>query len=224
VLYPVRLPFKNSILANTIQGELGGANGNCSGVITDAGYNISDDATCGFSATGSRNSTNPMLDPSGLKNNGGSTQTVALDSESPAIDAIPLADCTDQNSSPIHTDQRGALRPDPGEVVCDIGAYEFQDFAGQANCVGRSNSALAQQYGSLSAAASAYGFSSVKALKAAVREVRGATLIIRPRQSSRPMHRRWQVSDHAVLIVDARIAIGRITHPIHVRKARSVPR
>jgi hypothetical protein len=138
-------------------------------VITDAGYNISDDATCGFSATGSRNSTNPLLDPSGLQNNGGPTATIALDSESPAIDAIPLADCTDQNSNPIHTDQRGALRPDPGEVVCDVGAYEFQNFAGQANCRGKSNSALVQQYGSLSAAASAYGFSTVKALKAAVR-------------------------------------------------------
>ncbi len=75
-------------------------------MIADAGYNISDDATCGFSATGSRNSTNPMLDPAGLQNNGGPTATIALDSESPAIDAIPLADCTDLNSNPIHTDQR----------------------------------------------------------------------------------------------------------------------
>jgi predicted outer membrane repeat protein len=154
---------KNNILAG------GGAFGNCSGVIDDAGYNISDDATCGFSATGSRNSTNPMLDPAGLQNNGGPTATIALDSESPAIDAIPLADCTDLNSNPIHTDQRGALRPDPGEVVCDIGAYEFQNFAGRAHCERKSDSALVQQYGSLSAAALAYGFSTVKALEAAVR-------------------------------------------------------
>ena len=85
--------------------------------------------------------------------------------ESPAIDAIPLADCTDQNSKPIHTDQRRALRPDPGEGACDIGAYEFQNFAGQAK---KSESTLVQQYGCLSAAASAYGFSTVKQLKAAI--------------------------------------------------------
>jgi hypothetical protein len=164
---------KNTILAG------GGVAPNCFGVITDAGYSISDDATCGFSATGSRNSTNPMLDPASLKNNGGPSATIALDSESPAIDAIPLADCTDLNSNPIHTDQRGALRPDPGEVkvICDIGAYEFQEFAGQSNCERKSDSALVQQYGSLSAAATAYGFSTVKALKAAVRRSCGEQVI-----------------------------------------------
>src|SRR5262249_33341660 len=130
--------------------------------------NLSDDSSCGFTATGSRNSTNPILDPAGLKNNGGPTQTIALDSESPAIDAIPLADCTDQNSKPIHTDQRRALRRDPAEGACDIGAYEFQNCAGQANCQKKSESTLVQQYGCLSAAASAYGFSTVKQLKAAI--------------------------------------------------------
>ena len=155
--------LKNTIFASS------GSGGNCSGTFTDNGYNISDDTSCGFTASGSRNSTNPLFDPAGLKNNGGPTQTIALDSESPAIDAIPLADCTDSNSNPIHTDQRGALRPDPGEVACDIGAYEFQDFAGQAKCESKTDSALVQQYGSLSGAASAYRFSTVKALKAAVR-------------------------------------------------------
>ena len=144
------------------------------GTIGDAGYNISDDTSCGFAKTGSANNgdgVDPLLSTDGLANNGGPTATIALDSESPAIDAIPLADCTDLNSNPIHTDQRGALRPDPGEVkvICDIGAYEFQEFAGQSNCERKSDSALVQQYGSLSAAASAYGFSTVKALEAAVR-------------------------------------------------------
>jgi hypothetical protein len=161
--------LKNTIVAGL--GPVGPFGGQCSGTIGDAGYNISDDTSCGFAKTGSANNgdgVDPLLSRDGLANNGGPTATIALDSESPAIDAIPLADCTDQNSNPIHVDQRGALRPDPGEIGCDIGAYEFQDFAGQANCKGKSNSALAQQYGGLSAAASAYGFSSVKALKAAV--------------------------------------------------------
>ncbi len=118
--------IKNTILAASRSG------GNCAGpveAITDAGYNISDDSTCNFSAAGSRNDTYPMLDPRGLINNGGPTQTIALEDGSPAIDAIPLADCTDQASppNPITTDQRGFRRPDAGEAVCDIGAYEVQD-------------------------------------------------------------------------------------------------
>jgi hypothetical protein len=43
------------------------------------------------------------------------------------------------------TDQRGLPRPDAGEAFCDIGSYEFQDFAGdpgKANCMGRSMSAV----------------------------------------------------------------------------------
>jgi hypothetical protein len=50
---------------------------------------------------------------------------------SPAIDAIPLANCTDQASppNPIITDQRGFPRPDASEANCDIGAYEVQDSA-----------------------------------------------------------------------------------------------
>jgi hypothetical protein len=94
--------------------------GNCSGTIIDAGYNISDDNTCGFSATGSHNNINPRLDPAGLYNNGGPTQTIALLAGSPAIDAIPLYWCTDQ----LTADQRGFPRPDKGEKVCNIGAYE----------------------------------------------------------------------------------------------------
>ena len=73
--------LKNTILAAS-------PDKNCTefgtGTIIDAGYNISDDASCGFSATGSRNNTNPMLDSKGLQYNGGPTETIALNSESPA--------------------------------------------------------------------------------------------------------------------------------------------
>lgn len=146
----------------------------------DVGYNISDDSTCGFTKTGSANNgdgIDPLLSPAGLADNGGPTQTIALQSSSPAIDAIPVADCTDQASppNPITTDQRGLPRPDAKEQVCDIGAYEFQDsapFAGQPgkpNCHGKSVSALDQHFGSLDAAASGLGFSSVKALQDAIK-------------------------------------------------------
>jgi hypothetical protein len=88
----------------------------------------------------------------------------------PQADVIPFGDCTDQASPPnrINTDQRGALRPDAGEVNCDIGAYEFQDFAGQPNCHGESVSTLAHQFGNIKAAATALGFPSVAALQNAI--------------------------------------------------------
>jgi hypothetical protein len=66
-------------IKSTIMAANGG--GNCLsgfGPIIDAGYNISDDDSCGFTAIGSLNNTDPQLDPAGLANNGGPTQTIAL--------------------------------------------------------------------------------------------------------------------------------------------------
>jgi CSLREA domain-containing protein len=108
---------------------------NCQGTLTDAGYNISDDNSCGFARTGTANNgddVNPTLSSDGLTNNGGPTQTIALFGGSPAIDAIPVADCTDQNGKRLKTDQRGFPRPDAGESVCDIGAFETQDGCSQS--------------------------------------------------------------------------------------------
>lgn len=70
----------------------------------------------------------PMLDPGGLKFNGGPTRTVALENGSPAINAVPIEHCTDASSPPhpLTIDQRGMPRPDNREHACDIGAYESQ--------------------------------------------------------------------------------------------------
>jgi hypothetical protein len=103
---------------------------NCGTPPTDVGYNISDNTSCGFiPRKGSANNLDPRLSLAGLANNGGPTLTIALQGGSPAIDAIPVASCTDQSSPPkrVTTDQRGFPRPDDGEPTCDIGAYEFQD-------------------------------------------------------------------------------------------------
>ena len=54
---------------------------------------------------------------SSLQNNGGQTDTFALQSNSPAIDAVPIANCPP-------TDQRGDPRPADGGNACDIGAFE----------------------------------------------------------------------------------------------------
>ncbi len=109
----------SSIFANSSSG------GNCDGVI-DEGYNISDDNSCGFTSPSVNNSTTLNLDPLGLQNNGGPTQTIALESPSQAIDFIPIANCLDLFDDPVTTDQRGFGRPDPDNLnFCDAGAYEF---------------------------------------------------------------------------------------------------
>jgi hypothetical protein len=128
-LKAVSLSLKGNILAGKAVG------GNCFGTITDAGYNISDDASCGLGGT-SRNNTDPKLDPAGLADNGGPTQTIALKVGSPAVDAIAFASCTDQATpkpNQLKTDQRGVTRPDPediGNPACDIGAYELVECTG----------------------------------------------------------------------------------------------
>ena len=97
--------LQNSIVANSPSG------GNCGGgPMTSNGYNMSDDNTCNFHNSGDRNNTNPMLGP--LQNNGGQTQTMALPSGSPAIDAGNPSGCTDGSGHLLTTDQRGQPRRD----------------------------------------------------------------------------------------------------------------
>jgi len=109
--------------------------GNCAGIasppVTDENYNISVDDSCGFTAGSSLNNVTAAalaLDPLGLRNNGGPSETVTLESGSDAIGLIPVADCTEQDShlTPLGTDQRLFGRPDPADLTtCDSGAYEF---------------------------------------------------------------------------------------------------
>jgi fibronectin-binding autotransporter adhesin len=110
--------LQNSIVAGS------GKSGNCSGAVASSGYNLSSDLTCHFRNTGDRNKTNPKLGP--LKSNGGPTQTSALKTGSPAIDAGNPGGCTDNSGQLLTADQRGMPRPDNGETGCDMGAYESQ--------------------------------------------------------------------------------------------------
>ena len=103
----------------------GSSGGNCDGTMTSNGYNLSSDGTCNFSNTGDLNNTDPVLGP--LQNNGGPTQTQALLSGSPAIDAGNPSGCTDGQGHLLTTDQRGQPRPDKEDSGgCDMGAYESQ--------------------------------------------------------------------------------------------------
>jgi len=101
--------------------------GNCydqGGSPSSDGYNLSDDSTCSFlTQTGDQNdSTTAGLSPSGLQNNGGPTETIALLPTSSAVGAIPPSACTDAFGNRVSTDQRGIRRP---QGRCDIGAYEL---------------------------------------------------------------------------------------------------
>ena len=112
--------FQNSIVANN-----SGANCFNNANWTSNGYNMSSDGTCNFHSSGDRNNTNPMLGP--LQYNGGPTQTMALPSGSPAIDAGNPSGCIDGLGHLLTTDQRGYPRHDPEDTRgCDMGAYEKQ--------------------------------------------------------------------------------------------------
>jgi hypothetical protein len=87
------------------------------------GYNLSDDKNCPLGAPTDMKNVPAGLNPDGLENNGGPTQTVALLASSPAVNAIPLSSCTTISGSQVSTDQRGVSRPQGGG--CDIGAYEL---------------------------------------------------------------------------------------------------
>jgi uncharacterized repeat protein (TIGR01451 family) len=99
-----------SIVANSTTAD------DCDGKFPiDLGYNLDDDGTCGFTAANHDLSDTPAgLDPAGLQDNGGPTQTIELQATSAAVDHV-----ADPNLCPP-TDQRGS----PRLVPCDIGAYD----------------------------------------------------------------------------------------------------
>jgi len=144
------LTVTNTIVAKSTSG------GNCTGSVTDGGHNIDDGTTCGFTGTGCTTTTgssfcntNPVLDPTGLQNNGGPTQTIALctgpgapsagcTGASPAIDAGDESVCsTTTGTAPVdNLDQRGFVRPGAGAVNCSVGAFEANS---ASPCVGDCN-------------------------------------------------------------------------------------
>ena len=98
---------------------------NCFGSVPSHGYNPSSDGSCESYEPGDLHNVNPLLGP--LQNNGGPTQTNALLTGSPAIDAGNPAGCTDGNGHLLGIDQRGMPRPDhEDQGGCDMAAYESQ--------------------------------------------------------------------------------------------------
>jgi hypothetical protein len=110
---------------NTIVSDPLGGGANCSGVAISQGFNLTDGTGCGFTQATDHPSTDPML--GALADNGGPTQTLALLTGSPAIDA-------GVSSVGETADQRGLTRPldlaavsnAPGSDGTDVGAFEVQ--------------------------------------------------------------------------------------------------
>jgi len=130
---PGSVTIENTIISgNTAANGLGDTTGaptpgpDVDGTVTSNGHNLLGNAAeaIGFTGTGDQTGVTPML--SALADNGGPTETMALNPGSPAIDAGVAAGAT--------TDQRGMLRTydDPGTVNAatsdgtDIGAFELQ--------------------------------------------------------------------------------------------------
>jgi len=93
----------NTIVANSV-------NANCSGIITADAFNLDTDGSC------SNATTSALIKLSTLADNGGPTQTMALQTGSSAIDTGDDVNC-------LKIDQREVTRPQGSH--CDIGAYEL---------------------------------------------------------------------------------------------------
>ncbi len=109
----------NSIIANSTSGS------DCSndGSIT-VQYSLVKDGSCGTTngVDGNIVGLDPLL--GALGDNGGLTETMALLSGSPAIDAGSNALAVDASSNPLTTDQTGNARI--SNSIVDMGAFEFQ--------------------------------------------------------------------------------------------------
>jgi len=110
---------------NTILSRGGPAN--CAvvhaGTITSVGHNLDSGTSCRFMSTGDLQNTDPRL---------GSLQSTDPRLGSlyePLLTGSPAIDAGGPKSNCPSTDERGAPRPDNGESLCDVGAYEHQDSA-----------------------------------------------------------------------------------------------
>ncbi len=92
----------------------------CWGTVTDGGYNVESDNTCGLGTDDVVSSTTIKLGSSLAANGSTGPETLAIGTNSSAFEEVPNAACTPTK------DERDDTRPGiPGEN-CDAGAFEYQ--------------------------------------------------------------------------------------------------
>lgn len=115
--------IKNTILGSPTAG-LGSDCAVTGGALTSAGHNIASDASCAFGGTGDVNGASPKL--GALAHLSGSAPAFMPDLASPTVNAIALADCTNQFGVALTKDQQGRSRP--AGPACDIGPVEVAGY------------------------------------------------------------------------------------------------
>lgn len=98
---------------------------------TDSGYNVGVDSSCFNGGPGDVDAASvSALKLGSLASNGGPTQTVSLDPDSPAVSIVPDPTNVSLNGVGVQlcgrsaVDERGASRPGNGKARCDAGAFE----------------------------------------------------------------------------------------------------
>lgn len=96
----------------------------CKGSFTAYGFNLfSTTSACTIVNPSRAGLLNSLSTIGALEDNGGPTLTLALLSDSNAIDASGTGGCSDFNGNLITADQRGFARA--SGIRCDVGAYEY---------------------------------------------------------------------------------------------------
>jgi hypothetical protein len=135
-LTAVRSTFQAAELAS-LQGDISLAGsvletdsiGNCAnGTVTDLGYNLATDDTCGLTAATSHEGVAGLNLDTGIADRGGPVPTVAILNPSAAVDTIPVGATYGDPATPLcpvtdATDLRGVPRPAGG--ACDAGSMEM---------------------------------------------------------------------------------------------------
>jgi hypothetical protein len=92
----------------------------CDVAITDGGYNVESDNSCGFGPTSLVDSSAINLAATLAPNGSSGPETLAINPDSSAYEEVPQSACT------VPTDERGDSRPGVSGQNCDAGAYEYQ--------------------------------------------------------------------------------------------------
>jgi hypothetical protein len=111
--------YGTALVANSII-----SNSACYEPVTDGGYNVESDDSCGLGVSDVVNSASISLAASLAANGSSGPETLAVGQDSSAYEEVPAIDCT------VATDERGEPRPgEHGQSACDAGAFEFQHVA-----------------------------------------------------------------------------------------------